>query len=70
MPKWKSFDYLKRDDVTLIVNHINSIAKASLNEKTPFELAKMLLNNELLSALELQKVSYDEFLLKPILLKN
>lgn len=70
LPKGKSFDGLSQQDVTLIANHINSIARASLNERTPFELAAMLIDNEFLKALELHEIPHDEVLLKPELLKK
>ena len=68
--KGKSFDHLKQEDVTLMANHINSIARASLNGKTPFELANILLSKNLISTLELEHVPHDEVLVKPILLKK
>lgn len=70
LPKGKPFDGLKQQDVTLMANHINSIARASLNEKTPFELATMLMDHNFLKALELQAIPHDEVLLKPELLKK
>ena len=70
LPKGKSFDKLNQQDITLMANHINSIARASLNERTPFELATLLLNNDFLKALELHPIPHDEVLLKPELLKK
>lgn len=70
IPTGKSFDGLTQEDVTLIANHINSVARASLNERTPFELATMLLDNSLLKALELHAIPHDEVLLKPELIKH
>ena len=70
LPKGKSFDELSQEDVTLMANHINSVARASLNEKTPFELATLLLDNDLLKTLDLHNVPHDEVLLKPKLLKK
>lgn len=70
IPKGKSFNKLNQKDVTLMANHINSIARASLNEKTPFELATILLDNALLKALELHDIPHDEVLLKPELLRK
>ncbi|MGF7056739.1 hypothetical protein [Brassicibacter mesophilus] len=66
----KSFDGLGQHDVTLTANHINNIARVSLNERTPFELATMLMDNDFLKALELQAIPHDEVLLKPELLKK
>jgi IS30 family transposase len=70
IPKGKAFDMIDQQDVTLMANHINSIARASLNEKTPFELAEMLIDNEFLKIVELQKIPHDEVLLKPELLRK
>lgn len=70
LPKGTPFDGLTQEDVTLMANHINSIARASLNERTPFELAAMLVNNDFLKALKLHAIPHDEVLLKPALLKK
>ena len=70
LPKGKSFEGLNQQDVTLMANHINSIARASLNERTPFELAALLIDNDFLKALELHTIPHDEVLLKPELLKK
>ena len=69
LPKGKSFDKLNQKNVTLMANHINSIARASMNDKSSFELASLLLDKEFFKALELQKVSPDEVHLKPDLFK-
>ena len=65
-----SFNGFIQEDATLMANHINSVARASLNEKTPFELATMLLDPTLLKALELHAIQHDEVLLKPRLIKH
>lgn len=70
LPKGKSFAGLSQKDVTLMANHINSIARASLNERTPFELAALLIDNDFLKAVELHEIPHDEVLLKPELLKK
>lgn len=69
LPKGKSFDHLNQSHATLIANHINSIARASLNDKTPFELASMLTNIKLLEKLDLTSIGHDDVHLKPALLK-
>jgi hypothetical protein len=48
----------------------NSIARKSLNDRSPFELAEMLLNKKLLNCLEIKLIQPDAVLLKPILLKH
>ena len=70
LPKGKSFDDLNQENVTLMANHINSIARASLNDRTPFELASILLGSEMLHILDLAHVPHDDVHLKPRLLKK
>lgn len=70
MPKGTSFDALTQCDVTLCVNHINSTARGSLNGRTPFELASLLLDEKLFGLLHLELVGPDKVLLKPALLKQ
>lgn len=69
LPKGKSFDHLDQMKVTLMANNINGVARASLNDRTPFELANMLLGSEMLHKLDLVHVPHDDVLLKPRLLK-
>lgn len=70
MPKGTSFDAMTQDDITLCINHINSTARGSLNGRTPFELASMLLDEKLFQFLHLEPVEPDKVLLKPALLKQ
>ncbi|GFH94318.1 hypothetical protein IMSAGC003_00850 [Lachnospiraceae bacterium] len=39
---------MTQQDITLAINHINSTARGSLNGRTPFELASLLLDEKLL----------------------
>jgi IS30 family transposase len=70
LPKGSSFDAMTQDDITLCINHINSTARGSLNSRTPFELASMLLDEKLFRLLHLEAVEPDKVLLKPALLKQ
>ena len=70
LPGGRSFNRLTQENVTLMANHINSVARASLNERTPRELADLLLNKDFLSSFGYDKISSDEVLLKPELLKK
>ena len=38
IPKGKSFNNRNQEDITLMINHINSTARASLNGNTPFKI--------------------------------
>ena len=69
LPKGKSFAKLTQEKVTLMMNHINSTARASLNDQTPFRLAQLLLDHSLLEALSFKAIAADEVHLKPALLK-
>lgn len=69
LPKGRSFDSLTGDKVTLMMNHINSTARGSLNDNTPFGLAQMLLDESLLRSCSLQLIPADDVHLKPALLK-
>lgn len=69
LPKGRSFADLTPDKVTLLTNHINSIARASLNGHTPFELAQLLLDPKLLEICHLTQVPTEQVTLKPSLLK-
>ena len=53
-----------------MINHINSLTRPSLNNATPYELAQILLDNEVLKKLNLKKVPANEIQLKPKLLKK
>lgn len=70
IPKGKSFDDYTQDDITLMINHINSAARDSLNGRTPFELASLLLDRFVIEALGLKKIEHDSVLLKPSLLRK
>ena len=67
IPKGKSFNDRTQEDITLMMNHINSTARASLNGNTPFKLAQMLLDVSLLDKLSLKHIHADEVHLKPAL---
>jgi transposase, IS30 family len=69
VPKGKSFDKYTQQDITLMINHINSEARDSLNGCTPFKLSQMLLDKQLHSGLSLVGIEPDEVTLKPGLLK-
>ena len=70
LPKGISFNNLTQEDITLMINHINSATRTSLNRNTPFKLAQMLLDNSLLDKLSLKHIEADEVHLKPALLKK
>jgi len=70
LPKGSSFDSLTQWDVIRMINHINSSARASLNGRTPFELASLLLGPDAVNALGLHMIQPDDIILTPKLLKK
>lgn len=70
IPKSQSLDHYKQREACVLMNHINSEARDSLNGCTPFRLSKMLLNNRLHRLLCLQEIPGDQVHLKPSLLKK
>lgn len=70
IPKGSSMFYLTPEDVRLMTCHINSIARDSLNGQTPFDLASLLISKKVPEFLGLHKISPDEVILKPALLKK
>ena len=70
VPKGKAFDKFSQADITLMINHINSLARARLNNRTPFEVASLLIDKRVLMAVKLEQVKHDDVLLKPSLLQK
>lgn len=70
IPKGQSLDPYSFEEATLLMNHINSEARDSLNGCTPFKLSLMLLNNKLHKLLKMVEIPPDEVTLRPSLLKK
>lgn len=69
IPKGRSMQELTNDDVRLIMNHINNTIRDSLNGHSPYEVAQLLQNKEVLRKLGLKYVSPDNVNLTSALLK-
>lgn len=67
--KGKSFNGFTQEDITKLMNHINSSARESLNGRTPFELASLLLDKAVLKTLGLEEIDPDKVILRPNLLR-
>ncbi|MBR1477967.1 MAG: IS30 family transposase [Lachnospiraceae bacterium] len=68
IPKGKDFDRFTQADIHLMMTHINNYPRASLNNSTPYDLAKLLLGTDFLKALHFHKIPQDHVVLKPKLL--
>ena len=69
LPKGTSFEFLTQWDVNLIVNHINSTPRESLNGRIPYDLALETLGEDVLKAFQLKRIAPDEVNLTPKLIR-
>ena len=67
LPKGKSFSPYTQEDITLLMNHINSTRRPGLNNKAPYELVDA--NDEdmmaLFNLMKMHLIPPDEVHLKP-----
>lgn len=70
LPKGTSFDSLLQTDIELMINHINSLGRESLNWFAPIDVAKFSLDEKVLKKLNLYKVPADKIQLNKKLLKK
>ena len=70
LPKGTSFDGLLQTDINLMINHINSLGRNSLNWFAPIDVAKFTLDKEILKKLNLSKIPNDKIQLNKKLLKK
>src|SRR5690606_8281108 len=70
LPKGSSFNHLEQEDITLMMNHINSYKRKKLNNRSPYETFSFHHGEEVLKKLGCSSVPADEILLKPTLLKR
>ena len=70
IPKGVSMDNLNQNQITKMINHINSLTRPSLNNATPYDLAQILLDENVLKKLNLSKVPANEVQLTKNLLKK
>ena len=69
LPKGTSFEHLNEETTLLLLNHINSEKRDSLNGHSPYEVSRILLDNRLHEALGLIEIPADEVTLIPALIK-
>lgn len=70
LPKGSSFDKLLQTDIDLMMNHINSLARESLNWFAPIDVSKFTLDKNVIKKLNLKKISPNEIQLNKNLLKK
>ena len=70
IPRGKSMDEYTQEDINLMINHINSLTRESLNGRSPFEISRLLIDKKVLKKLNLIKVKAKEIKLTSKLLKK
>ena len=70
IPKGTSLDSYSQEDVTLMMNHINSTSRPGFNNKSPYGLELSDDMKKLLEILDMSSVAADDICLKPALLKK
>ena len=70
LPKGTSFEGLEQRDIDLMMNHINSLGRNSLNWYSPIDVAKFTLDKNVIKKLNLKKVPADKIQLNSKLLKK
>lgn len=70
IPKGASLDVFSQEDITLMMNHINSYKRANLGDKAPYEVFAALYGEELLRRMGAEPIPSDKVILRPYLLKK
>ena len=70
IPKGTSMNDRKQEEITLMMNHVNSMPRASLNAKTPYELFVEIYGEETARKLGLEMIPLKQLCLKPELFKK
>lgn len=56
-------------EVPLILSHMSSIARKSLNGKTPYEMFTFIFGTQLTDLLNIQKIKPENVIQSPVLIK-
>ena len=70
IPKGKTLDIYTQDEITLMMNHINSYGRNNLGDKTPYEVFASLYGEEVLRKMGATLIPADKVTLHPSLLKK
>jgi IS30 family transposase len=69
IPKGNSFDSYTQNDITLMMNHINSYGRKKLNNRPPYQIFSLLHGSNTLKKLGAVLIPPNDVILKPELLK-
>jgi IS30 family transposase len=70
LPKGISFNHLSQEEITRMMDHINSYKRKKLNDRSPYETFSFYHGEEVLQKLGCSAVAAKDILLKPVLLKR
>jgi IS30 family transposase len=70
IPKGTSLDEFTQQDITLMMNHINSYGRPNLGDKTPYWVFASLYGEEVLRRMNVELIAPDKVTLHPSLLKR
>ncbi len=70
VPKGTSLDSFTQEDISLVMNHINSYGRPNLGDKTPYEVFATLYGEDILGKLGVILIPPDKVTLRPSLLKK
>ena len=70
IPKGTSLDEFTQQDITLMMNHINSYSRLNLGDKTPYWVFSSLYGEEILRRMNVELIPADKVTLHPSLLKK
>jgi IS30 family transposase len=70
LPKGTSFNHLTQEDISLMMNHINSYKRKKLNNRSPCETFSFYHGEEVVHKLGCSLVAASDIMLKPALLKK
>jgi IS30 family transposase len=70
LTKGKTFNDLAQEDISLMMNHINSYKRKKLNNRSPYETFSFYHGEEVLHKLGCSLVAANDIMLKPALLKK
>ena len=65
IPKGTDLEQYTQNDINLMMNHINSYARESLGNKSPYEMFSFLYGQEILDLLECHRIPPQEVTLSP-----
>lgn len=70
IPKGTSMNNYTQSIINLMMSHINSVARESLNFAIPYDMANIYLGMETINKLKISKIHPDDIILKPYLINK